>query len=428
MQLPVKLTPKCPPRIQTPERNNNCDQTDSEQNVCENKMTLNPAKEPYLFADLWTSTFSFFSTRQELAPLRLVSKEFKACADKAAITIPYAAIDYSSPIPEKVKSYSALVDDAVPQCFTMLSDRTAIAAAGNNLYLYDLGNCKESFFTSCLSPERITLSKHTAPITTLCVFDENRIISASEDGTLHVHDLKKREHIILKGHEAAVTGVVKLGNALIASASLDKKVRVWDIDTGSCTKILEKHTGPVKSIIKLPQENFVVTLTAENVICWNVETECGYVLSSGGVHSVHLCSDDQLILNQGAFLDIVSVTSLCEGKMNREYDAIACRKDWVFEKTCALPNGYVACLIRNTNRSFLIESANSMLMIYDLNQKKFVSEYLPSRSSNNLELLADQRIAICGMDIEILPFAVKSDSRKESATEHAPNDEKCVIC
>ena len=54
-------------------------------------------------------------------------------------------------------------------------------------------------------------------------------------------------HFALQGHDEIVWAVEVAGNRLL-SASADKTIRMWDIDTRRCEHVLEDHARPVLSL------------------------------------------------------------------------------------------------------------------------------------------------------------------------------------
>jgi WD40 repeat protein len=60
--------------------------------------------------------------------------------------------------------------------------------------------------------------------------DGRRLATASQDHTVRLFDLTTHESRVLRGHAAAVTGVVFLDNQHLASVSWDGTVRLWQDD------------------------------------------------------------------------------------------------------------------------------------------------------------------------------------------------------
>ena len=69
--------------------------------------------------------------------------------------------------------------------------------------------------------------------------DGRRVVSASEDKTLKVWDLETgREERTLQGHQNSVCAVaITPDGRRVASGSYDKTLKVWDLETGAliCT-------------------------------------------------------------------------------------------------------------------------------------------------------------------------------------------------
>ena len=75
--------------------------------------------------------------------------------------------------------------------------------------------------------------------------DGRRAVSASEDKTLRVWDLESGQSIrTLEGHSSRVTGVAITPDGRRAvSASDDKTLRVWDLESGQSLRTLEGHSS-----------------------------------------------------------------------------------------------------------------------------------------------------------------------------------------
>ena len=80
--------------------------------------------------------------------------------------------------------------------------------------------------------------------------DGRRAVSASSDKTLKVWDVETgRELRTLFGHTNWVTGVVLSGDGRCAvSASDDKTLKVWDVETGANSAPSSGHTSSVTGV------------------------------------------------------------------------------------------------------------------------------------------------------------------------------------
>lgn len=94
-------------------------------------------------------------------------------------------------------------------------------------------------------------------------------IKLRNDGTrvnapIHYQDQRPRN--ILQGHDEIVWAVEVNGNRLF-SASADKTIRVWDIDSRRCERVLEDHTRPVLSL--------AIAVTNFSQVPMTTESRCG---------------------------------------------------------------------------------------------------------------------------------------------------------
>ena len=78
--------------------------------------------------------------------------------------------------------------------------------------------------------------------------DGRKGISGSDDNTVRVWDLESGECLkVLEGHTDFVKSVALTPDGRKAiSGSYDKTVRVWDLESGECLKVLEGHTSDVE--------------------------------------------------------------------------------------------------------------------------------------------------------------------------------------
>ncbi|RMY60043.1 hypothetical protein D0863_11732 [Hortaea werneckii] len=102
-----------------------------------------------------------------------------------------------------------------------------------------------------LQPQHLAFRAHHRQVITRLLFDNERIITGSDDTEIHVHDtetgfFRKR----LEGHTGAVWALQYDGDTLV-SGSTDCSVRVWDLKTGRCLHVFQGHTSTVRCLVIL---------------------------------------------------------------------------------------------------------------------------------------------------------------------------------
>ncbi|KAK0196586.1 WD40 repeat-like protein [Armillaria mellea] len=107
---------------------------------------------------------------------------------------------------------------------------------------------------------------HGSSVVTCLIFSHGRIISASDDHSIHVYcpmtgDLLRS----LDGHEGGVWALAATKDILV-SGSTDRTVRIWDLTTGRCTHVFGGHTSTVRCLaivkpewVDVEQESGVIT-------------------------------------------------------------------------------------------------------------------------------------------------------------------------
>ncbi|KEZ40052.1 WD domain-containing protein [Scedosporium apiospermum] len=107
---------------------------------------------------------------------------------------------------------------------------------------------RESWTNGKVQPSHVAFTAHPRHVITCLQFDDDKIITGSDDTLIHVYDtktgkLRKR----LEGHEGGVWALQYEGNVLV-SGSTDRSVRVWDIEKGLCTQVFYGHTSTVRCL------------------------------------------------------------------------------------------------------------------------------------------------------------------------------------
>ena len=70
----------------------------------------------------------------------------------------------------------------------------------------------------------------------------------------------------------------------IASGSSDRSVRVWDVSTGSCVRVLTGHKDTVYALAFSPDGRFLVSSGADcGLLCWDMAN--GHLISAIARHT-----------------------------------------------------------------------------------------------------------------------------------------------
>ncbi len=89
--------------------------------------------------------------------------------------------------------------------------------------------------------------------------DASRVVTASEDHTLRVWDLKRLKNPrVLTGHEGPVYAVaISTDGKLVASGGADRTVRIWSADSGAELHRFIGHSGVIRAIAIAPDGHYV---------------------------------------------------------------------------------------------------------------------------------------------------------------------------
>ena len=100
---------------------------------------------------------------------------------------------------------------------------------------------------------------------------------------------------MLVGHTDSVMSVSVMADGRRAvSGSLDRTLRVWDLESGSCLRTLEGHTDSVMCVSVMADGRQVVSGSKDRTLrVWDLETGNSRVLQghSGGVLSLSVTPD-----------------------------------------------------------------------------------------------------------------------------------------
>ena len=220
-----------------------------------------------------------------------------------------------------------------------------------------------------------TLTDHSRGVNAVAISpDGQTLVSASSDRTIKLWSLDTGELIdTLNGHSEAVFCVaISPDSQTIVSGDYDYKIKVWNLETRELIRTLTGHVGQVLSVAISPDGKTLVSGSIDGMIkTWHLETgesihTFGDRFSQLGIHSYkqHLnplviSRDSKTIIN-GTFNSTVKVWSLDTGK---PLDTLTKKQIMFWEK-------YVNSVALCPDNKILVSNSREEIQIWDFESRK----------------------------------------------------------
>jgi platelet-activating factor acetylhydrolase IB subunit alpha len=131
-------------------------------------------------------------------------------------------------------------------------------------------------------PEKFTLRGHRSPVCRVLLHPIYSIVaSASEDATVRIWDFDTGDHEkTLKGHTDSVQDLsFDSTGKLLASCSADMSIKIWEMASYDCMKTLRGHDHNVSSVAFLPSGDLLLSGSRDKTIkIWEIST--GYCVKT----------------------------------------------------------------------------------------------------------------------------------------------------
>lgn len=184
-------------------------------------------------------------------------------------------------------------------CIKKVDDNLiAVGGTDKSIYILDFSNdsVKEEELDKVLISK---MEEHKDIITSLEISENKKLISASNDKSICVWDLKKYKLIKkLEGHTEGVQCLKILKDGRLASGSFDNSIKIWDLNNYTCVKTLIGHTGHIFCLNQLLDGKLISGASDWSLIAWDIEKEQQVFTLEGHeecINSIDIFPDGKII-------------------------------------------------------------------------------------------------------------------------------------
>lgn len=237
-----------------------------------------------------------------------------------------------------------------------------------------------------------TLSGHTEAITELAfVGNQLQLVSASRDKSIRHWDLQSGQLLRTLVHPTAVTGVTVSNNgARIASAAEDGTVRVWDAQNGRALQEFSGHAAGIAQAQWLHDNQTIISGSVDrslrtwkpsilNAFAVHEKPVLDIALFNGGSHVVSCSSDGRVVMSD-----------LSNGQETRKFEGLS-----------GAPR---VVAIRNDNQRLAVGSSEGKLGIWNTNDAQLLQTLSVQGAVTSLSWSSDNQKLAVATDQQLLYF------------------------
>lgn len=140
---------------------------------------------------------------------------------------------------------------------------------------------------------------HTGRVWSLASADGSRFASSGWDGTVRVWERANRVTPRKVVEQSFVNGVTFVGNLLVCTGSEEGGIRIWDVVSGECVRVLEVGGSPISALTGSSQSKTVVTGNKDGLIrVWDSESFVERLQlrgTHGMISALHVCETSNII-------------------------------------------------------------------------------------------------------------------------------------